>query len=278
MRIQLMSDLHAEFHRDHGLAFAESLDPSGVDVLVLAGDIGVISKDSLEQMLSFLCAKYPHVVYVAGNHEFYNASPSLVEKHRVLLTGKFPNLYWLENSDVIIQGRRFLGGTLWFPRPKNPTLKLNMNDFHVIREFEPWVYEQHAKTVDYLRSEVKAGDIVVTHMLPTSRAVSPRWRGDALNPFFAVDDIPDDVLGRPAAWFFGHTHDSVNFRFGDCTFMCNPFGYARVGENTRFQDRYIIHLDAVLACKTCEDTFVVDMDAPWMPALACPHCGSDYVQ
>ena len=34
MRIQLLSDLHFEFHRDNGRSFVESLDPDGVDVLV----------------------------------------------------------------------------------------------------------------------------------------------------------------------------------------------------------------------------------------------------
>jgi predicted phosphodiesterase len=41
MHIQLLSDLHFEFHADHGQSFVESLDPRGVDVLVLAGDIAV---------------------------------------------------------------------------------------------------------------------------------------------------------------------------------------------------------------------------------------------
>ena len=41
MRLQLLSDLHFEFHRDGGRSFVDSLDPGGIDVLVLAGDIAV---------------------------------------------------------------------------------------------------------------------------------------------------------------------------------------------------------------------------------------------
>src|SRR5450631_3269273 len=39
MKLQIMSDLHLEMHADRGAEFIRSLDPTGVDVLVLAGDI-----------------------------------------------------------------------------------------------------------------------------------------------------------------------------------------------------------------------------------------------
>ena len=72
MRVQLLSDLHLEFHRDGGKAFLKSLDPSGVDVLVLAGDVDVAA-GGLLQSLTSICRLYrdSSVVYVAGNHEFY---------------------------------------------------------------------------------------------------------------------------------------------------------------------------------------------------------------
>ena len=39
MKLQIMSDLHLEMHADRGAEFIRELDPTGVDVLVLAGDI-----------------------------------------------------------------------------------------------------------------------------------------------------------------------------------------------------------------------------------------------
>ena len=39
MRIQVISDVHFEFHSDGGWDFVRSLNPEGVDVLVIAGDI-----------------------------------------------------------------------------------------------------------------------------------------------------------------------------------------------------------------------------------------------
>src|SRR5262245_11015037 len=73
MRIQLLSDVHVEFHRDDGRAFVESLDPTDVDVLVLAGDIAV--GEGIPGTLSRFCRRYCNssVVYVHGNHEFYGS-------------------------------------------------------------------------------------------------------------------------------------------------------------------------------------------------------------
>ena len=53
--IQLLSDLHLEFLDPYGRkAFLEALDPSGVDILILAGDICLASQ--LEQVLTAFCA------------------------------------------------------------------------------------------------------------------------------------------------------------------------------------------------------------------------------
>jgi predicted phosphodiesterase len=67
MKIQIVSDIHAEKHADHGKTFADLLDPAEVDVLVVAGDVGGVPQ--LAVTIPLLCAKYPHVVFVVGNHE-----------------------------------------------------------------------------------------------------------------------------------------------------------------------------------------------------------------
>ena len=57
MRLQLLSDLHFEFHRDHGRSFVSSLDPSGVDILVVGSAI-LKAKDQREaaRALHQICA------------------------------------------------------------------------------------------------------------------------------------------------------------------------------------------------------------------------------
>jgi Icc-related predicted phosphoesterase len=238
MNIQVMSDLHFEFHRDAGCAFVDSLDPTGVDVLVVAGDLAPL--ELLPDALRLLCDHYKSadVVFVAGNHEFYGARPWSVSFFREEQL-RWPNLHWLENSAVTIKGQRFVGCTLWF---RESTAPRGLSDFEVIKDFEPWVYEQNARSVKYLEREVRRSDVVVTHHLPSSRSVALQYAGSSLNDYF-VCDVERLIFDRqPALWLHGHTHASCKYAL-DATFVvCNPFGYARREENPDFNPRCIVEI------------------------------------
>ena len=74
MNVQLLSDLHIEFHQDRGAAWIDALDPSGIDVLILAGDIAEVRDGLLGDVLQLFTDRYPQVVFVPGNHEYYGSS------------------------------------------------------------------------------------------------------------------------------------------------------------------------------------------------------------
>jgi len=246
VRIQLMSDLHFEFHPDGGKSFVDSLDPDGVDVLVLAGDIGVVKGGSLHRGFDLLATKYRGIpiIFLMGNHELYGSSPDWAEEQVDALTKDHPNLHWLENNTVEIGGQRFVGSTLWFPNlpdGQNTRFSRGLNDFHLIYDFQQWVYDHNAASVEFLTREVQPGDVVVTHHIPTVQGVHPRWLHDVqgFGRFF-LSQMPDDVLQRPKLWFYGHTHDSMDFEIGGCRFLCNPFGYVRREENPRFNPKLLM--------------------------------------
>lgn len=237
MRIQLLSDVHVEMHRDDGVSFVESLDAAGVDVLVLAGDIAV--GHEIPDVLGLFCARYAHarVVYVHGNHEMYGspreevlaATRSAVERHR--------NLTWLDCDVAEIGGRRFLGAPLWFTAvPGADALKPMMNDFSAIPQLESWVYAENARAIEFLEKELREGDIVVTHHLPSERSVARRYRGHPLNPFFVCDLEPLIRARRPALWLHGHTHESALYAIGPTRVACNPFGYVGYELNRSFSE------------------------------------------
>lgn len=225
MRILVQSDVHVEFHPDKGAAFVTKLEDFAdkVDVLVLAGDI--CTKTHITSFLNRVCRAFKHVVYITGNHEYYGSSP--VEVHRILneCVSKNRNLHWLNNHAVVIDGQRFVGGSLWFPdAPMNYMYKRNIADFSHIGQLEPWVYRQHAEMLSLLQT-VDEDDVVVTHHIPHQRFVAEYWRGSTLNRFF-VGDVPDYLLVVPKLWIYGHTHDSTDVvtEWGG-RFVCNPYGY-----------------------------------------------------
>lgn len=230
MRVQLLSDLHFEFHRDSGQEFIKSLDPEGVDVLVLAGDI--CAGHRLGDVLRAFCDKYPQVVFVCGNHEFYQSSPDMVLGHLRQVGYKHENFHHLRQKKVEIDGVTFAGTTLWFPEPVGRAYEMRhwLNDYQVIRGFVPWVYHEHAAGVVFLESEAPTADIVVTHHMPANVCISERYKGNpdnkALNHFFCHDMTPLIEQGPgPKCWFYAHTHDRGRFKVGNTTLIGNPFGY-----------------------------------------------------
>ena len=232
--VQLLSDLHLEFlPPGKDLAWIEALDPEGVDVLILAGDICTLSR--MGEVLSAFCGKYSEVVYVTGNHEYYGRSPAQVHGELWDICVKNKNLHWLNNETVVVAGLKFCGGTLWFPEPEIRTLALgrrSLNDYRMIRDFEPWVYEQNTLCVEMLKAQAGEADIVVTHHLPSSTFIAPRFRREgAMNHFFCHDMTRLIEEAQPPLWVFGHTHDRMWTYLKDAVCVCNPLGYPHEPES-----------------------------------------------
>ena len=231
MRLLIMSDLHLEFHADEGGSFIGVLHPSKVDALVLAGDLSTIS--GISKALEMLCDLFPMVIYVHGNHEFYNSSRPRVMKVMKEAMNRLSNLIWLEKGIAELGGHRILGAPLWFKRDDKAP-KYEMNDFNLIEDFEEWVYDENRQAVRFFHRELAPGDIVVTHHLPSKRSIAPQYKDDPLNAYFYCDMEKLIIERRPAVWIHGHTHTSFDYQIGSTRVVCNPFGYAGQGQNSEF--------------------------------------------
>lgn len=230
MLVRVLSDLHLEFYRDDGRAFLQGMKRPLADVLVLAGDIGKSKgTTSLRALFRYFKTLHREVLYVPGNHEFYDDSfnglrdlREACAEHKVTL---------LEPGVTqTINGTRFIGATMWFPRkigePGTPAVgESAVNDFFLIRGFVPDVYEHNKLHVEWLRSEIKPGDVVVTHHMPSHRSVHEKYKDDPLNKYF-VCDMEDVIMKqKPTAWIHGHTHYSFDYHVGETRIVCNPAGY-----------------------------------------------------
>jgi predicted phosphodiesterase len=240
-RLQVVSDLHLEFYEDRGRSLLEDgiRWDEHASVVVLAGDIGVAGRlrPTLELAFEFFSARFPSVLYVPGNHEFYGCrAPQTLEKIRKL-AAQYPKVTLLEPGVIAKwSDRRVVGSTLWFPYgPENRSLSIDLSDFAVIKEFLPWVYEQNRSHLAWLNEAVREGDVVVTHHLPSHRSVAPRFERDPLNVFYVCDMERLILERRPALWVHGHTHDSCRYTLGVTTILSNPRGY-RGEENPAFDD------------------------------------------
>jgi predicted phosphodiesterase len=243
--IAVASDLHIEFHADEGATLAAEMDPSGVDVLVLAGDIAV--GDGITDALGLFCRRFADsdVVYVHGNHEHYGTRRDDVMRATERALARNANLHFLDGTLEVIRGHRFVGGTLWFrDDPRAARYRANLNDFLVVPDFVPWVYEECTRTIAFLEQTLAPGDVVVTHHLPSPACVARKWAKSPLNAFFVCDVEELLRARRPALWVHGHTHESVDTTVGETRVVCNPFGYATEKLNGAFDATFRVRVPA----------------------------------
>jgi predicted MPP superfamily phosphohydrolase len=102
MKLLILSDLHNEFQPFQPV-------PTDADVVILAGDIDVKARSG--QWAASTFGSLP-VVMVAGNHDLWGSSiPRGYEKMKEAVRGS--HVHFLQNDQVVIDGVRFLGCTLW---------------------------------------------------------------------------------------------------------------------------------------------------------------------
>lgn len=234
MRLYVLSDLHLE---------REQFAPIAVDadVIVLAGDVAV-GTDGVQWARTW--ADRRPVLYVVGNHEFYgHAVDQLIEDMRRAAAGSSVRV--LENDELIIDGVRFLGCTLWSDfdfdgaerRAESMLLcERVVNDYGQIEygaAGSPLTPEDsrqlHLVSRRWLETRLAnphpGPTVVVTHHAPLIRTKpsSPVLR--ALAGAFA-SDVTDLMNGdRVALWIFGHTHRVADLELHGTRVISNPRGY-----------------------------------------------------
>lgn len=273
MKIAVCSDLHLEF--------AElDFDNPGVDVLILSGDI-CVARDLMEHdadgIVSFgksaryhkffqMCSeKFPHVLYVAGNHEHYHGDFKYTVSELKKYLGYLPNLHILDKETFELDDTVFVGSTLWTDMNKSDPLTIHMisrmmNDFRIIdnsnhevtyktfddpdnpdkptfrtrvARFSPLdAIEEHEKCLDYIRHVYDnippwKQIVVVGHHTPSHASCHPRYKDDKEMNGGYHSDLSEFILNRPGIklWTHGHTHELFDYMIGSTRVVCNPRGY-----------------------------------------------------
>ena len=252
MRAWIVSDLHLEF----GKPF-ESPVPPDADVMICPGDVDVKGiVPSLEWLAENVAHRVP-VVFVAGNHEFYHAAlvPSIAQARA--FSGSVPNLHFLENDSVEIEGIAFIGATLWTDfrlGDCDPEIVMfgaehgvsgqRMTDYRRIkytktpyRRFKPiHAFRKHSESVRYIASELRERGgqktVVVSHHAPSGRSIALKNWSDPFSGCYASDLEDLIVENEPALWVHGHVHQRVEYHVGTTKVLANPRGYP--GERSGF--------------------------------------------
>lgn len=222
--IYVMSDIHLEFN-------PKEVEFTKADILVLPGDISVVTEkeDGYRFFLKEMKRQYKHVVFVAGNHEYYKCDydrKTVDEKLQALAIETGTN--FLNRSSVVIEGIEFIGCTLWS--------RLGKFAEPLISDFQAKVFPERKEYLEAFETDYKflkealskpaeCTRIVVTHHLPTSELIHNRFRGSIVNSGFYTEVARDFNLYDVKFWFCGHTHEYSECIIGTTMFLANPLGY-----------------------------------------------------
>lgn len=252
MKVKLLSDLHLEFGVDlENMPYFKYDDE---DVLVLAGDINTTSAKCIQTLQKFHDEGYPHIVYVAGNHEYYAQTFSVFNAD--LRRFSEANVGWCHflNKDwTVIGDALFIGSTLWTNFHNNPIAEhaahRGIRDFTAIPGFTTQECKfQNETDVAYIKNAIKVLPpmfpdckvYVVTHFLPANECIAAQYRKDGglLNDYFAnnLDEYLSSV-DKEIAWLYGHTHTPGVQKIGNVTLIANPYGYHGYEDTSLFKNK-----------------------------------------
>jgi len=267
MKIAICSDLHLEF----GTISLENTE--NADVLILSGDICVakdlMKKDNNDildrfgrsetwhQFFQECSDRFPHVLYVMGNHEHYHgdyANTLTILRDRL---SYLDNLHILDKETFIVDDITFIGGTLWTDMNNEDPITLlhmkgMMNDFrcvmngnrvvhfrdedgnfkHRVGRFTPEnSVEDHKQMLEYIRLMIEGKwdqkFVVVGHHAPSKQSTHPRYVDEVImNGGYstALDEFIMDH-SQIKLWTHGHTHEDFDYMIGSTRIVCNPRGY-----------------------------------------------------
>ena len=264
MRIQIASDLHLE-HVQWRFPEYRAIEPCAADVLVLAGDINQGTR-ALDQFADW---PYP-VVYVPGNHEYYNSSLADIEARFVQRAEDYPNVSILAPGCCEIAGVRFIGCTLWtdyelFGKEHRDLAMAicgeSIPDHTAIKVVEESPFTPaaaltlHLAQRQWLKSRLaepfNGKTVVVTHHAPSALSLHPRFAKDITSAGFMSN--LSELLGKAELHIHGHTHHSFDYMVNGTRVIANPKGYSKgvkwasipadlAHENPSFDQRFTVEI------------------------------------
>lgn len=264
--IQFVSDLHLEFYSVERYSFEELITPKS-DVLILLGDIGHPDKPVLPLFLKDCSQNFKQVIFISGNHEYYTndftTTMDKVDKSLASLCSTYPNVMYLNNSSFTYiydnQEIVFLGTTLWskilnherylIKQVSNDLCSIFVNNQPITIDI---INAMYAKNVSWLESELEKYKstnkkiIVLTHHLPSFKAIAPKFQNSEYNSMFASN--LDTLIKKYNifAWLFGHTHTRIDIKISETILRCNPRGYEILTnkfENSKYNKKEVLMIE-----------------------------------
>lgn len=257
-KLWVISDLHLRQEDVHKLWMPRQAPEA--DICVLAGDVCDRFNLALHWVANTIGKKMP-VVMVLGNHEFFSTSLPRGRREAKRIA-KAMGIHLLDDSEVVLDNVRFLGGTLWTDwwlpikgkyaefdpaDVRKEAMRLSKREFADFAEIYANevgpngeiarfvvandLAKEHEGTRSYLAGALAqhhdGKTVVLTHHAPHPNSVTEEYAVDATTAGYVSDLTELIEENGPDYWIHGHTHTTFRYRVARTEFICNPKGYSR---------------------------------------------------
>lgn len=241
MNIHLQSDVHLEFGKPFTSYVAS-------DVIVCAGDIGTTC-GGMEQLRTYfksLKDNAKHVIWVLGNHEYYNAIyEHALEDAQTLADQEGIHLLdvALGTQDLELDGVKFWGTTFWtdlkgHDHDVHKIVQAGLSDFITIRHPDGTRFSAHESYEINKKSRELINwnaDVIITHHCPID-IKHPHFDSSDISYAFVNTGLEETIMDSNVKhWLYGHNHWSDSHDLNGTNVVSNQRGYVRNGDDEESQ-------------------------------------------
>lgn len=265
-KIQLLSDLH--------------LDKSQTDLLTDNADIVLIVGDTTYQDhhwdILFQKLNGKPTIIVPGNHDYDGWDVATRDGQIKELAKDYPNVHYLNNESIVLQGIKFIGSCLWtdlaseYPHmPEKDVLRYisAIGHLNTIREngkkfTSQNILDLHYKARAYLEYELLKNRpspsipvVVATHFAPSKNSVAKNYK--LSNNSYHVVDM-EALMGFSDVWVHGHVHDSFDYTIEGTRVISNPRGNSPIfglAQNNFFVKDFTFEISPSLELEASTNNF-----------------------
>jgi hypothetical protein len=237
----LISDLHVETWDQFDWT-GQATSP----YCVVAGDVAR-NRERLLGALENLGQCYPGgVFYIDGNDEHRDYFHDIGASYRDLYKDieNIPNVIYLQDNVVIVNGVALLGTNAWWTYDFDPTMSVDASMQSIQDHFgittsdaanlNGIAYNDAAYLINSVRKLQKHQEVVaiviVSHTVPAPWIVSHdpdlvnTWRFNSMGNSQITRCIDEDTENKIKMWCFGHYHRPVDQILGGVQYISNPRG------------------------------------------------------
>lgn len=233
--LDYVSDLHIDKYPQIHPRFDFLKKTKKDRILAIVGDLTDYNPVLTRNFLSIVSDKYKHILYVPGNHEYWNnykISKEKIDNELQFICNKLKNVSFLNNSSIVIDDIKYIGSTLWSHIDNssqkdylsNYTKILTNNNKLTIADTN----HLHHNSVNYIINNTKdeQDTIVLTHFAPLKNCKDYKTTHERFerNTEGFSSDLRELIKSPIKVWIYGHTHYENQFKYNKVLIASYPIG------------------------------------------------------